>query len=657
LLLLGAFFLSLYLLTMGGHFTSPDEEIMYQVTRSMAELRGFGVGAAGGSAFLTVPGTGGESYGPYGPVPSVLGVPAYLVGRAAAAALPPRYSEVVPRFFYAMDDAVLTALTCVAVYVFAYRLGYGNRIAMLVSLGFGLGTIAWPYSKYAWSEPVTALFLVLAVWAAYEAAQASSWVWALVSGLALGLAIGSKVTTALVVPMIAGYLLLANPSVGLWQRILRRVLPFLAPLAAATLLIGLFDLARFGSVANTGYNLESVRSLLTWPPLGIAGLLVSPGKSLFVYSPLAVLGLIGWAVLVRRRTAIAVLLGLIVVGQVLAVGVLAIWPGDLAWGPRYLVPVTALLVLPAGAALRWSGHRVFGWLFVGLLATGVLVNLGAVLVDQRAAYDSVERASVPSGKLERLRYWNLPTSPIVVNWQLLARRYAERFQSAQQQAVWLEFGTGGGASSPTVPNALLPRWTGTTTRFSLSEAKDPLIFRFAYSDFRTGAHLPAAPVEIKLDGNLVPEDRVERRHDDVYFWVVTAYLDGLPHDQDHAWIELDTTTWVPAQAQPGSTDGRALGIQLEDARAWSNGQFLPLAESPAPPLPASDAEPWGFITEEWFYVPATHLADVWLWYLGLSGLPRALLLLGLLPVAGLAVSGWLLLVGVRSPPRATDTPS
>jgi hypothetical protein len=647
-LLLGAFFLALYALTMSGHFTSPDEEIMYQVARSMAELRGFGIGGAGGSTFLAVPGADGALYGPYGVVPSALGVPAYLVGRSVAAALPPRYAEVVPRFFFAMDDAVLSALTCVLVYLFAYRLGYGNRIAILVSLGFGVGTLAWAYSKYAWSEPVTALFLVLAVWAAYETTRASSWRWALVSGLAVGLAIGSKITAALVVPVIVGYLLLANPSQGLGVRALRRVLPFLAPLAGTALLIGLFDLVRFGSMLNTGYNLDSMNAVLrVWPPVGIAGLLVSPGKSLFLYSPLALLGVIGWAVLVERRTATALMLALIVLSQVLAVGVLAIWSGDLAWGPRYLVPITALLVLPAGALLRWAGDRVFEWAFIGLLGVGVLINLGAVLLDQRAGYDSLVRSGVRSENLERLRYWNPATSPIVLNWQLLGARYAQRFQSGQRPVVWLDSGTGGGASAPSVPKALLPRWTGSTTRFTLSEANDPLVFRFAYTDFRTAAHLPPADVVIKLDGQTVPEDHVVRRHDDVYLWIVFAYLEGLQHDPHQPSIELDTTTWVPAQAQPGSTDGRALGIQLEDARAWSNEQFLPLAESPAPPLPVSDAEPWSFVSEEWFYVPTTHLADVWLWYLGLSGLPRALVLLGLIPAIGLVTSGWLLVRDAR----------
>ena len=151
--------------------------------------------------------------------------------------------------------------------------------------------------------------------------------------------------------------------------------------------------------------------------------------------------------------------------------------------------------------------------------------------------------------IEFLRYWNPPTSPIVVNWQLLATRYAERFQPVRQPVVWLESGTGGGASLPPAPNALLPRWTGSSTRFTLSDGEDPLIFRFAYNDFRTAAHLPPAAVEIKLDGQTVPEDHLVRRHDDVYLWIVFAYLDGLPH-QGQPSIELDTTTWVPAQVQP-----------------------------------------------------------------------------------------------------------
>ena len=55
-------------------------------------------------------------------------------------------------------------------------------------------------------------------------------------------------------------------------------------------------------------------------------------------------------------------------------------------------------------------------------------------------------------------------------------------------------------------------------------------------------------------------------------------------------------------------------------------------------MPVTDARPWSYEVETWFYT-APHLADVWLWYLYLSGLPVWLMLLALAPVAGLAWSG------------------
>src|SRR5437764_660461 len=45
--LLGVFFLSLYLLTMGGHFDSPDEELMFLTTRSLVERGAVDIGDAG----------------------------------------------------------------------------------------------------------------------------------------------------------------------------------------------------------------------------------------------------------------------------------------------------------------------------------------------------------------------------------------------------------------------------------------------------------------------------------------------------------------------------------------------------------------------------------------------------------------------------------
>src|SRR5689334_11605618 len=80
-LALGGLFLSLYLLTMGGHLDSPDEELMFQVTRSMAEHGTMNIGETGLAEQLTQTGANGQTFVPYSPVASAMSVPFYLAAK------------------------------------------------------------------------------------------------------------------------------------------------------------------------------------------------------------------------------------------------------------------------------------------------------------------------------------------------------------------------------------------------------------------------------------------------------------------------------------------------------------------------------------------------------------------------------------------------
>jgi hypothetical protein len=98
-------------------------------------------------------------------------------------------------------------------------------------------------------------------------------------------------------------------------------------------------------------------------------------------------------------------------------------------------------------------------------------------------------------------------------------------------------------------------------------------------------------------------------------------------------VEIRTQTWQAPR------DIRDLGIQMWDLTFRSNGQELALSDAPLVPMPVSDERPWSFALETWFYTPPWHLADVWLWYLLLSDLPHWLMLVALVPAAGLTWSG------------------
>src|ERR1700680_3456372 len=139
--ILGVFFLSLYLLTMGGHLDSPDEELMFQVTRSLAERGSMDISDTGVAEHLTLTGADGRTYVPYSPVASVISMPFYKVGQGLAAVLPMRYSEVTTRFAVGLRDPLISALAGVVFFMLAVELGYGTRVAMVLTIALGVGTL------------------------------------------------------------------------------------------------------------------------------------------------------------------------------------------------------------------------------------------------------------------------------------------------------------------------------------------------------------------------------------------------------------------------------------------------------------------------------------------------------------------------------------
>ncbi|MGI9148505.1 MAG: ArnT family glycosyltransferase [Chloroflexota bacterium] len=646
--LVGVFFLSLYLLTMGGHLDSPDEELMFQVTRSLAERGSMDISGTGVAERLTLTGADGRTYVPYSPVASVISVPFYKIGQGLAAGLPMRYSEVTTRFAVGLRDPLISALACVVFFALAVELGYGAYVAMLLTIALGVATLVWPFSKYSFSEPVTGFFLLVSVYAAFTAVRSTRLVWSAVSGIALGLAVGSKATAAFAVPALLVYLGVAGAP-SLHTRV-RRLVPFVVILGLPAAALAYVNLTRFGNPLDTGYHIQGVIDPSHW--VGIAGLLVSPSKSVFVYAPMALLGVAGLVPLARRLPWEMGALLWLIASHIVFHGLLSIWPGDAGWGPRYLVPIVPFMVLPAGAVLAWSCGNVrrVAWAAFGVLfVLGVFANLGGVLVDQRVSFvQLLDEAGGNFGVMDEHR-WEPRLSPVLIHWAEVAKRFSG-FGQALSQPVSLESGTYGKESSEVGDSSvsgLFPRWTSGSAVFVLRNHGQPTQLWLEYLDNRPES-LGAASVHIVVDGAVIPEANVTRVKSEValpdkrFPWLVEARLDDAVAGRDSSTLEIRSNTWQPARDTPPIPDVRELGIEIWDLRLSSNGQDLAMGESLLSPMPVSDARPWSNELENWFYTPPWHLVDVWPWYLYLSGLPRSLLLLELAPLIGVAWSGVLL---------------
>jgi hypothetical protein len=342
-------------------------------------------------------GVDGRSYSPFGLGQSIFNVPFYIAGRGLQRVLGLRLGkpDTVPRAAVAMSSAVAAAGTVAVTFVLAWRITGDLAGAVMAAALLGFGTVLWPYSKFGFGAPLAAGLLMTAVERAWVAVREGRPVMLLASGAALGGALLTRHELAL-----------AAVPIGLWLawelRGRERPLRQLSRFAAGTLPAGLvavgYNLARFGQWFDTGYlRDESVGWLGGVPTGGITGLLFSPGASVFIYSPITIVGLVALARLGRRDRSTAALLAALFAMFLLFYGTIEAWSAGRSYGSRYLLPFVPFLCLPLAALPRRGWARWQKAVFSACCVASVVVQVPGVLVDYSKVRVDYARRVGPGG--------------------------------------------------------------------------------------------------------------------------------------------------------------------------------------------------------------------------------------------------------------------
>ncbi|HEX2324538.1 MAG TPA: phospholipid carrier-dependent glycosyltransferase, partial [Chloroflexota bacterium] len=395
LLLLTLLLLCVYLLTMSGRVISGDGETMYLTTRALV--------TEGSLAIVPRPesaeGRDGRWYSKYGLGQTAVQLPFFVAGHAIGKALGAP-DDRAARFAVGMANSVVSAALAGLFWLTLRALGSGRGAATAATLVFGLATLAWPYARADFAEPLQAFSVLLAFYALIRWRRRPGPGWATLAGLAAGLALLTKAASAVLLLPLGAYFLYA-----LWQwrhaglrALLRDALAAGIPFALCALAQAGLNLARFGSVTEFGYGDEPRTGFVTPLATGISYLLLSPGKGLFLFAPPVLLGLAGLLLLGRRYPLEAGTAFLLFLAQLLYFGRWWAWHGDWSWGPRYLVVTVPLLMLGWGAVLSaWAGlPALLKALAVALAGAGLVVSLLGVVVDY-GAYYSVAGAQIGGG--------------------------------------------------------------------------------------------------------------------------------------------------------------------------------------------------------------------------------------------------------------------
>ena len=364
---------SIYLLSASRVLhVDADEGIVFATVENIAKFGRFDIEQIA-SVSKSNPwefGVDGKHYSKYGLMQSLLPVPLYMV----AARLPELGNADVVLLY----NAIITALTGALVFLAGRSLGYSTGTSAVVSVVFGVATFAWAYSKRLLGEPTSSLLLITSTYWLLRFVKSRHSRHLYLAGGFMGMAFAFKASNA--VGLAAEMAFLAYVVRGFWPR-LRSALQLLVPVAAFVALVGLYNFVRFGNPWHTGYGPHET---FTTPLLhGLWGLLLSPGRSFFLYSPILILSLAGAAWMVKERRGGALLLVLSAALQILLYSTWWVWWGGWSWGPRFLVPlapVAALLLLPVVDRVHAHKRRL-ALPFLGMLAISLGVQIVGVAVD------------------------------------------------------------------------------------------------------------------------------------------------------------------------------------------------------------------------------------------------------------------------------------
>lgn len=298
-------------------------------------------------------------YSPYGLGESLVLAPFYAISKVVGAT----------NFWESLPNPLLVAASAGVLYLIGRSLRWSPLRCSLAALTFGALTMVAQSTTELFSEPGVGLAVALMVLA--MCLWRRGWDWSpLLLGIALGIAIQFRTDSILTVCI--G--LLALPLFVPLRRLLRvRPIVLLAvPVVLSLALLVAYYEVRYGKPYST-YGGAFNFPILT----GIKGLLISPGRGLFLYNPVAIVGLVGVIALAITDRALLAITLLLSIPRLILFSHWSAWQGGICWGPRFLMPIVSLITISAFALLDVAG----GWSrAIRATSTACLLIAGAASV-------------------------------------------------------------------------------------------------------------------------------------------------------------------------------------------------------------------------------------------------------------------------------------
>jgi len=316
---------------------------------------------------------------------------------------------LIPSF----TNTFFAALLGITLFLFFLELKLTKRQSIVMTFISLFTTNLFVYSKHLMPHMMFVTSLVLSFYLLKRFARTKNKILLTLSGACFGVVVLTYNPTFFLAipPYFLYYLTLTRPNLSLkyLKNLLTNAFSFLLGAIPFIYLYFWFDKlkasAEFNSISPsvaTGF-LAYIINNVPIPVFfeGIYGQLLSPGRSIFIYSPVILAILIFWfkiqkklipelTLLISYSIILIFFYSVMVFNASPEQGISGIWHGESSWGPRYLTPLIPLAMLTVGHIYSQITRKAKLLVFLPLCLAGLYIEFLGILMPYQIKFHELE---------------------------------------------------------------------------------------------------------------------------------------------------------------------------------------------------------------------------------------------------------------------------
>jgi hypothetical protein len=320
----------------------------------------------------------------------------------------------------------------VILFLYFLTLGLNRKQALFMSLVSLLATNLFAYSKHMLAHMMFITFLMGAFLALKFFSQTGKKIYLFISGLAYGVVIITyNQTFIFTLPSYLLYFHMLNRqkiNFNSIKKSLFNAIFILVGVIPFTYVYSWYNALRDGAndpptnlTSFVTTNVNYVASYLQVGVLfeGLYGLLLSPGRSVFLYSPLLLIPFIFWFKINKKtlpELVAFISISIVYVAAFASVfsigksdqGITGLWHGEVSWGPRYILPIVPFGMLLVAYIFKRVHLKEKLVTFAPLILVGLYIEMLGILMPYQIKFHDTQYNFVLNGtEYTRMVYTNL----------------------------------------------------------------------------------------------------------------------------------------------------------------------------------------------------------------------------------------------------------